>query len=119
MARCPTIEQVGTEDLDHETQSYDHRVLQTFVDDAGRLMSIPVQHKKRLAVLRWIVEDFQPGRLYPEEEVNRIISRRHPDFAALRRYLVDEELMQRRRGVYWRTGSVANVGYDPPSWPER
>jgi len=27
--------------------------------------------------------------------------------------------MQRRRGVYWRTGSVANVGYDPPSWPER
>jgi len=105
--------------LDHETQSYDHRVLQTFVDDAGRLMTIPVQHKKRLAVLRWIVEDFQPGRLYPEEEVNRIISRRHPDFAALRRYLVDEELMQRRRGVYWRTGSVANVGYDPPSWPER
>ena len=64
-----------------------------------------------------MAEDFQPGRLYPEEEVNRIISRRHPDFAALRRYLVDEELMQRRRGVYWRTGSVANVGYDPPSWP--
>ena len=59
-------------DANHERQSYDHRVLQTFVDDAGRLISIPVQHKKRLAVLRWIVEDFQPGRLYPEEEVNRI-----------------------------------------------
>jgi hypothetical protein len=40
-----------------------------------------------------------------------------PDFAALRRYLVDEEFMQRRRGVYWRTGSVPNVGYDPPDWP--
>jgi hypothetical protein len=105
-------------DLNHERQSYDHRVLQTFVDVAGRLMSIPVQHKKRLAVLRWLVEDFQPGRLYPEAEVNHIISRRHPDFAALRRYLVDEEFMQRRRGVYWRTGSVANVGYDPPSWPQ-
>ena len=48
--------------------------------------------------------------------MNRIIGRRHPDFAALRRYLVDEELMQRRRGVYWRTGTVPNVGYDPPDW---
>jgi hypothetical protein len=94
------------------------RVLENFVDLGGRLLSIPVQRKKRMAVLTWLVEDFQPGRLYPEAEVNRIISRRHPDFAALRRYLVDEELMQRRRGVYWRTGSVPNVGHDPPSWPD-
>ncbi|HEY6117889.1 MAG TPA: DUF2087 domain-containing protein [Candidatus Dormibacteraeota bacterium] len=95
----------------------DDRVLENFVDVAGRLLSIPVQRKKRLAVLTWLVEDFQPGRLYPESEVNRVIARRHPDFAALRRYLVDEELMQRRRGVYWRTGSVPNVGFDPPDWP--
>src|SRR5437016_13258014 len=95
------------------------RVLENLVDLAGRLISIPVQHKTRLAVLKWLVEDFQPGRLYPESEVNRVISRRHPDVAALRRYLVDEELMQRRRGVYWRTGSVANVGFDPPAWPDQ
>jgi hypothetical protein len=93
-------------------------VLQNFVDLAGRLVSIPVRRQKRLKVLRWLVEDFQPGRLYPEAEVNRILARRFADFFALRRYLVDEELMQRRRGVYWRTGSVPNVGWDPPSWPE-
>ena len=96
---------------------YDERVLQSFVEPGGRLVNIPVQRKKRLAVLRWLVEDFQPGRPYPERDVNRILGRHHPNFAALRRYLVDEQLMQRSRGDYWRTGSLPNVGFDPPRWP--
>ena len=96
----------------------DARVRANFVDSADRLVSIPVQRKKRLAVLRWLVEDFQPGRRYDEADVNRIIARRHPDFATLRRYLVDEELMQRERSVYWRAGSLPNVGQDPRSWPD-
>ena len=96
---------------------YDARVLANFLDATGRLVEIPAQHKKRLAVLRWLAEDFQPGRRYTEAEVNDVISRRHPDFATLRRHLVDDELMQRRRSIYWRTGSVPNVGHDPRSWP--
>lgn len=100
-------------------EGYDARVLGVFVDAEGRLVSIPAQHKKRLAVLRWLAEDFQPGRRYPEVEVNRIISHRHPDFATLRRYLVDEEMMQRRRSIYWRTGTVPNVGHDPAAWPDQ
>ncbi|HKB33835.1 MAG TPA: DUF2087 domain-containing protein [Candidatus Dormibacteraeota bacterium] len=96
---------------------YDARVRENFVDADDRLLSIPAQHKKRMAILRWLAEDFQPGRRYPEAEVNQVISRRHPDFATLRRYLVDEELMQRRRGAYWRTGTVPNVGHDPPDFP--
>ena len=103
--------------VDSESEERD-RVLQNFVDVAGRLTAIPVQRKKRLAVLHWLVEDFQPGRLYAEAEVNRVIARRNPDFASLRRFLVDEELMQRRRSVYWRTGTVPNVGWDPPGWPD-
>lgn len=100
-----------------DLNEYDALVLQNFVDAEHRLVTIPAQLKKRLAVLRWLVEDFEPGRRYSEAEVNSIISKRHPDFATLRRYLVDEELMQRKRSVYWRTGSMPNVGHDPPSWP--
>ncbi len=99
--------------------SDDERVLANFVDGGGRLLGIPAQRKKRLAVLRWLTEEFQPGHRYPEAEVNRILGRRHPDFATLRRLLVDEELMQRLRGIYWRTGSVPNVGHDPASWPSQ
>jgi hypothetical protein len=96
---------------------YDARVRENFVDADNRLVGIPAQHKKRMAILRWLAEDFQPGRRYPESEVNQIILRRHADFATLRRYLVDEELMQRRRSVYWRTGTVPNLGHDPSSFP--
>jgi hypothetical protein len=102
---------------DEGSGDYDARILENFVDAGGRLDGIPAQRKKRLAVLRWLVEDFQPGRRYSESEVNEIISRRHPDFATLRRHLVDEELMQRQRSIYWRTGSVPNLGHDPSSWP--
>ena len=91
-------------------------MLGTFVA-GGLLTAVPVQRKKRLVVLRWLAEEFQPGRRYPESEVNAILTRRHPDFATLRRLLVDEELLQRSRGFYWRTGSLPNVGHDPPSWP--
>ena len=96
---------------------YDARVRENFVDADDRIVSIPAQLKKRLAILRWLVEDFQPGRRYSEAEVNEIISRRHPDFATLRRHLVDEELMQRQHSIYWRTGTVPNVGHDPSKWP--
>jgi hypothetical protein len=97
---------------------YDARVRENFIDTDDRLLGIPAQHKKRMVILRWLAEDFQPGRRYPEAEVNQIISRRHHDFATLRRYLVDEELVQWQRSVFWRTGTVPNIGHDPSSFPE-
>lgn len=111
------LERPGRDSLSSEPE-YEARVLENFVGAGGGLLAIPAQHKKRMVILRWLVEDFQPGRRYPESEVNLIIGRRHPDFATLRRYLVDEELMQRSRGIYWRTGSLPNVGHDPASWPD-
>ncbi len=81
------------------------RVLRAFVRD-GRLTSIPAVHGKRLVVLDWLAQRFEPGRRYSEEMVNLVIAQVHPDTAALRRYLVDDGFMARAHGEYWRTGGT-------------
>jgi len=83
-------------------------VLRTFLRD-GRLVSIPAQHSKRRVVLEHLVHVFEPGVRYPEREVNALLAAWHPDVAALRRYLVDEELLTREAGVYWRSGGYVEV----------
>jgi len=80
----------------------DERVLATFLVD-GRLKSIPAQRKKLEVVLRHLANLFEPGRRYPEREVNDVLRRLHADVATLRRELVDARLMTREAGVYWRT----------------
>jgi DNA-binding HxlR family transcriptional regulator len=78
----------------------DAKVLRAFFD-GERLTSIPVQHSKRLVVLRRLAESvFEKKRKYPEKEVNQLLAVRHPDAASLRRYLVDEGFMARKQGVY-------------------
>ena len=94
----------------HLTDERELAVIRNFFD-GDRLLTIPARRSKRLLVLKYLAEQFKPGQRYPEDEVNWILGRFHPDFAAIRRYLVDEELMQRRQSVYWRTGSV------PADWP--
>ncbi|MBW3606197.1 MAG: DUF2087 domain-containing protein [Actinobacteria bacterium] len=69
-----------------------------------RLTQIPLARSKRRVVLERLSLDFEPGVSYPESAVNEILSRRHPDYAALRRYLVDEGYLDRRAGVYRRSG---------------
>ncbi|MCZ2859670.1 DUF2087 domain-containing protein [Blastococcus sp. VKM Ac-2987] len=83
-------------------------VLSAFVRD-GRLVSIPAQRGKRLVVLDHLVRVFEPGVRYPEREVNALLAVWHPDVAALRRYLVDEGLLSRDAGVYWRSGGYVEV----------
>jgi hypothetical protein len=83
-------------------------VLSAFVRD-GRLTSIPVQLTKRRIVLEHLVRVFEPGVRYPEREVNALLAVWHPDVAALRRYLVDEGLLSREAGLYWRSGGYVDV----------
>jgi hypothetical protein len=70
----------------------------------GRLTEIPTKEAKRRVVLERIALEFEPGVHYEELEVNVIVGRFFNDYAALRRYLVDGNFLDREHGVYWRSG---------------
>jgi hypothetical protein len=84
-------------------------VLRNFLTADGRLHTIPSKHAKLLVVLDHLAQSFEPGRTYPEREVNAIIERFHPDYAALRRHLVDNQFLTREDAVYWRSGGSFDV----------
>jgi hypothetical protein len=92
-------------------------VLRRFVHN-GRLLAMPAAHGKRLVVLDHLARLFEPGRRYPEREVNELLGRYHPDYAMLRRYLVDDGFLDRADEqapgrpsvkVYWRTGGTVDL----------
>jgi ArsR family transcriptional regulator len=81
--------------------AYRTKVLKTFFKH-GRLSQIPAQQKKRLVVLEYLVQEFEPGRQYPEREVNHILLDFNEDVATLRREMIDHRLMKREKGIYER-----------------
>jgi hypothetical protein len=70
----------------------------------GRIEAMPAKRSRRLLLLDEVAQAFEPGVRYPESEVNRVLGAMFSDHAALRRYLVDEELLARADGLYWRSG---------------
>ena len=77
--------------------------------EGDRLTEIPSARTKRRLVLEKIVLSFEPGRRYPERDVNFLIQLIHPDYVTLRRYLVDEGFLDRADGAYWRIGGRVDV----------
>ncbi|MFZ2960993.1 MAG: metalloregulator ArsR/SmtB family transcription factor [Candidatus Ozemobacteraceae bacterium] len=71
----------------------------------GRLIRLPSQSRKRRIILEHLAVRFIPEKSYPEAEVNQILLKVHEDYCLLRRLLVDEGLLERSRGVYWRGAS--------------
>ena len=79
------------------------KILSRFLD-GDQITHIPTNHTKRMMVLDWVANKFEVGINYPEREVNELLSRHYPDYASLRRALVDYGFMRRDKGIYWRTG---------------
>jgi hypothetical protein len=97
----------------------DDAVLRRFIHN-GRLLAMPAAYGKRLVVLDHLAGLFEPGRRYPEPEVNELLARYHPDYAMLRRALVDDGFLDRADEtapggsrtvkVYWRSGGSVELG---------
>lgn len=85
------------------------KVLRSFLKD-GVLQSMPRPGRKRQIVLEHIATRFEPGVRYTEIDVNRVLWHVWPqDVPALRRYLVEAELLDRADGKYWRIGGPVDV----------
>lgn len=75
----------------------------------GRLTHVPAAHAKRMVVLDYLAQSFEPGVRYEETKVNRILGKFHDDYAALRRYLVDAGFLSRSENMYWRSGGSVGL----------
>jgi hypothetical protein len=83
--------------------------LRPYVKD-GRISAMPAKRAARLLLLDHVAQAFEPGRRYPEVAVNEVLKALYADHAALRRYLVDENLLSRTPdGVYWRSGGTVQI----------
>jgi hypothetical protein len=81
----------------------DEVMLGNFMRD-GRIVTMPAKRSKRIVLLNYVAQLFDIGVRYSESEVNRKLRNLYDDYAALRRYLVDEGFLSRESGQYWRTG---------------
>lgn len=102
---------VPAEDLGYADPGVE-QVVARFVRD-GRLLSFPAQGAKRRLRLEHVAQSFEPGRRYPEREVDAALRAwtegGAADHATLRRYLVDHQLLARESGEYWRAGGWMDV----------
>jgi hypothetical protein len=114
-----------TNQLQQPVNQEDDVVLRAFFD-GPRLRQIPAARKKRVIVLRRLLERFTPDRAYPESEVNGLLREAHDDVSTLRRELVDYGFMVRDRGIYRiatelpdRGSTVAQEVGNEQAWFER
>ena len=86
----------------YEGDEFEVKTLRGYLLRDGSLKTIPNQQKKLMVILNYIVRDFKPGVRYTESEVNQMLRLYHEDTAALRRYMADNGLLKREKGIYWK-----------------
>ena len=108
---------------DIKIDAWSEKVLQNYLN-GDRLKEIPASRKKRLVILKWLVNKFAVNRTYTEPEVNQILSNHYPDYATLRRELIGYQLMKRDNGIYQRLASnnwqtETKIAQQIPTIPKR
>ncbi len=88
------------------------RVLAAHLNADGTISQIPLQGAKLRILLDYLINVFEPGRIYTEKEVNALLKRFHADYTGLRRDLIDAGLLERERdgSRYWREAAAEQEG---------
>lgn len=94
-----SIDQTNSEEK--REQEYNQKVLNSFFK-GNKLVSIPVQRKKREIILYELAKSFELNKEYTEREVNIIISEFHDDFCTIRREFIIYQIFTRENGIYIR-----------------
>ncbi|MGF7049444.1 hypothetical protein J2T13_003955 [Paenibacillus sp. DS2015] len=61
----------------------------------GPLSEFPKKEKRKVIILRQLVQNFDKQKQYTEKEVNEILKERFHDYVTLRRYLIEYGFMDR------------------------
>ena len=77
------------------------KVVSNFVKD-DHIEKLPAQRSKRKYLLEYILAQFEPNKVYSEDDINKTISRYHEDFCTVRREFIAEKMMDRVDGRYRR-----------------
>ncbi|MCB8979643.1 MAG: DUF2087 domain-containing protein [Ardenticatenaceae bacterium] len=102
------LNQDGLEQINHTVfhrgdsgnkETLRQRVLRHYTDGT-RLKKLPENDAELREIASWLADLFEFGVDYPEKEVNARVEQVHPDFAELRRLMVDFGFMTRSWGVY-------------------
>ena len=96
-----TSEPIEADGQQKREEEYRNKVIRSFFE-YGRLVSIPVQRKKKLICYEKIAEQFEIGRVYEEKEVNEIITPIHEDYCTIRRDMIGEGIFRREGTKYVR-----------------
>ncbi|QED48924.1 DUF2087 domain-containing protein [Cytobacillus dafuensis] len=92
----------------HFTEEERKKTIEAFIKN-GVLRELPSKEKRKVIILLELIKKFEEGSSYSEKEVNEIIKNFYKDFAILRRYLVDYQLLERSKDCssYWINSSLA------------
>ena len=94
---------------DVNLKAWEIKVLNTYIEGDNQksesvqsLREIPSSSKKRLTILKWVIDKFEMGVEYPEDKVDEILKRYYTDSKTLRKELINSQLMQAEDGMYRR-----------------
>jgi hypothetical protein len=81
------------------------KVIETYFKDGlkGKLSGLPSKEKRKIIIIQHLVNLFEKEKQYSELEINSILKEIYDDYAVIRRYLIDFNLLERSKdgSVYW------------------